>query len=169
MGLILSQSIFVGVAVGVFDSELWLVLDNTALNGATYAMGAFAMQGLGYYVFKMFFQHGMDERLRSQDSERRRAGRYRDMQHVFDSRREDLELRMQEYQLENELRWMENNPGKAPTWAALENQEKLPQPVIPAHAAGKQETINLGVSFDNGDEDEDGERNTDGTFRKKGD
>ncbi len=60
MGLILAQSIFVGVAVGIFDAGLWLELDGAVINGVTYSMGAFAMQGLGYYIFKMFFQQNMD-------------------------------------------------------------------------------------------------------------
>ena len=168
MGLILAQSLFVGVAVGIFNAELWLNLNSPLLNGMTYSMGAFAMQGLGYYMFKMFFQQGMDERMHIQEGERRRQHRYRDMQRVFDGRREDLELRMQEAQLENELRWMENNPGKIPTWASLENQEKLFNPTPPSHIAGSQEAINLGVSFDKAEEKEK-KRGSDGKFKKKDD
>ena len=56
MGLILAQSALVGVAVGVFDADVWLKNDTTWLNGFTYAMGAFFVQGIAYYVFKMFFE-----------------------------------------------------------------------------------------------------------------
>jgi hypothetical protein len=171
MGLILAQSLFVGVAVGIFNAELWLNLSSPLLNGMTYAMGAFAMQGLGYYVFKMFFQQGMDERMHIQEGERRRQERYRGMQNTFDARREDLELRMQEGQLENELRWMESNPGKTPTWASLENEDKIFQPIPPAHIASGQETMNLGLSFEGEEEDEsdDQTRGMDGKFKKKAD
>ena len=55
MGLILSQSALVGLAVGIYDSGIWLVNDSEFVNGLTYAMGAFAVQGLAYYFFKMFF------------------------------------------------------------------------------------------------------------------
>lgn len=41
MGLILAQSILVGVAIGVFDSKVWLTDETPWLNGFTYAMGAF--------------------------------------------------------------------------------------------------------------------------------
>ena len=170
MGLILAQSLFVGVSVGIFDAKLWLYLNSPLLNGMTYAMGAFAMQGLGYYMFKMFFQQGMDERMHMQEGERRRQQRYRGMQNTFDARREDLELRMQEAQLENELRWMETNPGKTPTWAALENQEKMFDPTPPSHNAMGQEAINLGLSFEDNDEtSDDKERASDGKFKKKDD
>jgi hypothetical protein len=156
----------VGVAIGVYYSEIWLVLDGPIMNGATYAMAAFAIQGLGYYVFKMFFQQGLDDRMHVQDGERRRQQRYRDMQRIFDTRREDLELRMQEGQLENELRFMETNPGKTPTWAALENEEKIFNPNPPSHSAASKDSINLGATFD----EEDGqERGTDGKFKKKDD
>ena len=169
LGLILAQSLVVGVAVGIFNAKLWLNLNSPLLNGMTYAMGAFAMQGLGYYVFKMFFQQGMDERMHIQEGERRRQQRYRGMQQVFDGRREDLELRMQEAQLENELRWMETNPGKAPTWAALENEEKLFNPTPPTHNAVGQEAMNLGMSFKDEEEGEGDskERSADGKFKKK--
>ena len=164
MGLILAQSIFVGVAVGIFYAELWLRLDGAVINGVTYAMGGFAMQGLGYYVFKMFFQQNMDERMHLQEAERRRQNRYREMQRVFDSRREDLELRMQEAQLESELRYMEQNPGRSPTWGALENEDKIFNPSPPDHRASAQEAMSLGVSFDDDDEPN---RGADGKFKKK--
>ena len=64
MGLILTQAVSIGIAVGIFDAELWIDLDDPTVNGVTYAMAAFAVQGLAYYLFKMFFQQGMDERAR---------------------------------------------------------------------------------------------------------
>ena len=169
MGLILTQAVSIGIAIGIFDAALWIDLDDPVVNGVTYSMAAFAVQGLAYYLFKMFFQQGMDERMHMQEGERRRQQRYRGMQQVFDGRREDLELRMQEAQLENELRWMETNPGKAPTWAALENEEKLFNPAPPTHNAVGQEAMNLGMSFKDEEEEEGGskERSADGKFKKK--
>jgi len=158
MGLILSQSVVVGVAVGIYDSKLWLVLDNALLNGMTYAMAAFAMQGLGYYVFKMFFQQGMDDRVRMQEGERRRHSRYRDMQHMFDQRREDLELRMQESQLDNELRWMEANPGQMPPVGGVVPNGPYSSP---EHSADIKAPLELGAKKD------EGKRNPDGTFKSE--
>ena len=167
LGLILAQSIFVGVAVGIFEAELWLKLDGALMNGMTYAMAAFAMQGLGYYVFKMFFQQGLDDRMHIQESERRRQRRYQDMQRVFDTRREDMELRMQEAQMEQELRWMENNPGRTPSWAAIENEQKIFNPNPPSHSANVDESMNLGITFNEADEEEEKPRGKDGKFKKK--
>ena len=154
MGLILSQSALVGLAVGIFDSKIWLVNDTEFVNGLTYAMGAFAVQGLAYYFFKMFFEQNMQERARSADLERQRQMRYRGMQTEFDNRRTEMELRMQEAQMEAELRWMEENPGKMPpSWGVQggspslvsqydENQlNKYP----PKHEAIVDKPINLGI------------------------
>lgn len=116
MGLILTQAVSIGIAVGIFDAGLWLKLEDPTLNGVTYAMAAFAVQGLAYYLFKMFFQQGMDERARMALQERDRRNRYRSMEFTFERRRQDMELRLQERQLEAELEWMEKNPGKTPPW-----------------------------------------------------
>ena len=116
MGLILTQAVSIGLAVGIFDANLWIDLEDPSVNGGTYAMAAFAVQGLAYYLFKMFFQQGMDDKARMASQERERRNRYRSMEYTFDSRRQDMEMRMQEAQLEAELKWMEENPGKTPPW-----------------------------------------------------
>ena len=153
MGLILSQSALVGLAVGIFDAGIWLVNDTEFVNGLTYAMGAFAVQGLAYYFFKMFFEQNMQERARASDIERQRQMRYRGMQTEFDNRRSEMELRMQEAQMEAELRWMEENPGKMPpTWGIQGGQphfasqyDTMFNPGIPMHEAQIQQPINLGA------------------------
>ena len=55
MGLILTQAVTIGLAIAIFDAGIWLKLEEPSLNGVTYAMAAFAVQGLAYYLFKMFF------------------------------------------------------------------------------------------------------------------
>ena len=100
MGLILAQSALVGFAVGMFDAEMWLNNETPWLNGFTYAMAAFFVQGMAYYVFKMFFEQNMQERVRASNMERERQHRFRSMQNSFDNRRSEMELRMQEAQLE---------------------------------------------------------------------
>ena len=114
LGLILTQSALVGLAIGVFDSDIWLNNDDALVNGFTYAMAAFFIQGIAYYFFKMFFEQNMQERVKMQNIERQRQSRFKNMQSTFDNRRAEMELRMQEAQLEAELRWMESNPGKMP-------------------------------------------------------
>ena len=154
MGLILSQSALVGIAVGVFDAKLWLISETPMLNGFTYAMAAFFVQGIAYYFFKMFFEQNMQEKVRTTQVEKGRQDRYRQMQLSFDNRRNDMEMRMQEAQLEQELRWMEANPGKmppswgvpggAPSLVAQQDAEHF-NPGIPNHEAEVTQSINLGI------------------------
>ena len=116
-GLILTQSALVGVAIGIYDAGLWLPGGESAnqyVNGMTYAMGALAIQILAYYLFKMFFEEQMQERVRMSEMQRQRDYRFREQQFNYDQRRADMELRMQEMQLEKELIWMQQNPGKMP-------------------------------------------------------
>ena len=116
-GLILTQSALIGAAVGIFDAGIWLPGGESAghyMNGATYAMGALAVQILAYYLFKMFFEEQMQEKVRISEMQRQRDYRFREQQFSYDQRRADMELRMQEMQLEKELLWMQQNPGKMP-------------------------------------------------------
>jgi len=151
-GLILAQSALVGFSVGIFDSEIWIQDDEVWLNGFTYAMAAFFVQGIAYYVFKMFFEQSMLERAQSGQMERNRSSRYRQMQNNFDERRIEMELRMQEAQLEKELRWMEANPGQAPpSWGAMSDMPALQDqyrqdPNPPQHTATFQEPMSLGAT-----------------------
>ena len=154
MGLILTQAVSIGLAVGVFDAELWLISDTPMLNGFTYAMAAFFVQGIAYYFFKMFFEQNMQERVQATNVEKNRQNRYRQMQLSFDNRRNEMEMRMQEAQLEKELRWMEMNPGKMPpSWGVPGGSQSLVSqydseqfnPGIPNHEAEVKQPINLGI------------------------
>jgi len=168
MGLILMQSMSIGLAVGIFNADLWIDLNDPSVNGVTYAMAAFAVQGLAYYLFKMFFQQGMDEKARLATMERERRNRYRSMEVNFDSRRQDMEMRMQEAQLETELKWMEENPGKTPPWV----QQRMTQPpssyadFMPNTTFETKEPLSLGLDF-NPEEKSKKVRGADGKFKKK--
>ena len=170
MGLILVQALSIGLAVGIFDAEFWIVLTTPAMNGVTYAMAAFAVQGLAYYLFKLFFQQGMDEKARTAAMERERRLRYRSMETTFDRRRQDMEMRMQEHQLEAELQWMENNPGQTPPWVEARMYGSGSgtldfTPNIPSHSGdGQEKPLSLGLDF--GDA-KDTPRGADGKFKKK--
>tara|TARA_R110002012_G_scaffold41648_4_gene113874 strand:- start:21402 stop:22025 length:624 start_codon:yes stop_codon:yes gene_type:complete len=177
MGLILAQSTLVGVAIGIFDSKVWLTNDTPWLNGFTYAMGAFFVQGIAYYVFKMFFEQNLQEKTHHSNLERQRNTQYRNMQQQFDNRRAEMEMRMQEAQLERELRWMEANPGQMPpSWGvqggsasmigAYDNlgggASNFDSSRIPAHQANVQQPLTLGIS-----EDDDVPKKKDGTPDKR--
>lgn len=116
-GLILTQSVLIGAAVGIYDAGIWLPGGSEAgywVNGMTYAMGALAVQILAYYLFKMFFEEQMQDKVRISEMQRQRDYRFREQQFGYDQRRADMELKMQEMQLEKELLWMQQNPGQIP-------------------------------------------------------
>ncbi len=176
LGLILMQSMSIGMAVGIYHAGIWLAHEDPVVNGMTYAMGAFAIQGIAYYVFKMFFQQSMDERATMAQMERERRNRYSNMQTNFEQRRQDMELRMQEQQLDSELRWMEANPGKTPPWLAsrMDNDPTNDLTIaasafanIPAHNADEEQKLDLGLSFDNEEKTSGKARGADGKFKKK--
>ena len=112
-------------------------------------------------MFKVFFEQGMRERARMSQLDRQRSMKYRNMQNTFDNRRAEMEIRMQEAQLEAELRWMEANPGKMPpSWGVpggarsligqYDNQggaaNQFDASRIPTHEAKTHAPLSLGVS-----------------------
>ena len=155
-GLILSQSALVGVAVGVFSSGLWLPAGNDGeswQNGTTYAMGALAIQTIAYYLFKMFFEQGMKEKVQIAEMQRTRQSQFRQQHMVFDQRRADLELRVQEMQLENELRMLQENPDRiTPGYndgnvggGIQGDYHNTFNPGIPMHKGSNDTPLNLGL------------------------
>ena len=153
-GLILAQSALVGVAVGVYSSGLWMPAGSNAdstINGMTYAMGALAVQTIAYYLFKMFFEQGMRERVQIAEMQRTRQDQFRRQQITFDQRRADLELRVQEMQLENELRMLQQDPSRiTPNYngSAITTQGDFHStfnPGIPTHQAESDAPLNLGI------------------------
>lgn len=158
MGLILSQSALIGVAVGVFDSGMWLSNEDHWVNGVTYAMAAFAVQGLAYYIFKMFFEHNLQQKVKMSNLQRQQQMQFHDLQATFDQRRIDLEMRRAEAELEKELRWMENNPGAVPPQFSRNQQQLVGNaqqlvgftdgmsPGVPIHEAENEVPLNLGIN-----------------------
>ena len=148
-GLILAQSALVGVAVGVYDAGIWLPAGSAGdswVNGMTYSMGALAVQTIAYYFFKMFFEQQMQERVQMAEMQNQRTKTMRQQQMSFDQRRAELEMRMQEAQLENELRWMAENPDKvSPSFSAMGNEFN---PGIPTHQAAETQPLELGLKTD---------------------
>lgn len=155
-GLILAQSALVGVAVGVYDAGIWLPAGSAGdswVNGMTYSMGALAVQTIAYYFFKMFFEQQMQERVQMAEMQNQRTRTLRQQQMSFDQRRAELEMRMQEAQLENELRWMAENPDKvSPSFnsagfsgLATDYHSNF-NPGIPTHQAKSDQPLELGLN-----------------------
>lgn len=155
-GLILAQSALVGVAVGVYDAGIWLPAGSAGdswVNGMTYSMGALAVQTIAYYFFKMFFEQQMQERVQMAELQNQRSRTLRQQQMSFDQRRAELEMRMQEAQLENELRWMAENPDKvSPSFNSggfsglATDYHNSFNPGIPQHEAKSDQPLELGLN-----------------------
>lgn len=155
-GLILAQSALVGVAVGVYDAGIWLPAGSAGdswVNGMTYSMGALAVQTIAYYFFKMFFEQQMQERVQMAELQNQRSRTMRQQQMSFDQRRAELEMRMQEAQLENELRWMAENPDKvSPSFNSggfsglATDYHSSFNPGIPQHEAKSDQPLELGLN-----------------------
>ena len=158
-GLILAQSALVGVAVGVYDAGIWLPAGSAGdswVNGMTYSMGALAVQTLAYYFFKMFFEQQMQERVQMAELQRSRTQNIRQTQMSFDQRRSELEMRMQEAQLENELRWMSENPDKVSpsfngsNFSGLSKSQDYHNTfnpgLVPTHGANGEKPLELGLN-----------------------
>ncbi len=145
-GLILAQSALIGVAVGIFDKGIWLpagTTENEWVNGMTYSMGALAIQILAYYLFKMFFEQQMQEKVRMGEMQRQRSSAFKEQQFSYDQRRVEMELRMQEMQLEKELLWMQQNPGQ--TIPHTQNGVDFNKEVTPTHTAIESQTLSMGL------------------------
>lgn len=146
-GLILAQSALVGIAVGVFASGLWLPAGSNGeawQSGTTYAMGALAVQTIAYYLFKMFFEQGMKEKVQIAEMQRQRTSQFKQQQFGFEQRRADLELKVQEMQLENELRMLHEDPTRISPGAMVGSDVFNPG-VIPNHDSKNDAPMNLGV------------------------
>lgn len=147
-GLILTQSLLIGAAVGIYDAGIWLPGGQNAghyVNGITYSMGALAIQILAYYLFKMFFEEQMQNRVRVSEMQRQRDYRFREQQFNYDQRRAEMELRLQEMSLEKELLWMQNNPGKMPPAQEQSNQFGIMIPSPPPPTSTLEQPMSMGL------------------------
>ena len=139
-GLILAQSALIGVAVGVFDSGIWLPAGQTEdswVNGMTYSMAALAVQVVAFYIFKMFFERSMQQRVSMQNRQKEYEMRLRGMQGDHEQRRMELQLRVQEMQLERDLATFRDNPNQThfqPTSTQTPQPPELRQNSTPSGA-----------------------------------
>ena len=163
MGFIGFVSILVGAAIAVFDADLWLKSNDTYSNALTYAMGAFTLQGMSYFFYKLLLQDNMDSKAQWQRTQRVRDARMREMNSNFANAQLETELRMRQMQMDKQLRMLEENPdaylamqsftGDAPIHQIVEPHPQTfkEQPAEfnppPKHRTDKKEAVNLGVNI----------------------
>ena len=109
LGLITFVSLLVGAAIGVFDAELFLqVEDDVRTNAATYAMAAFTLQGMSFVLYKLLMQENLDHKATFAKMDRDRNRRMQGMQQTMANKQMEIEMKLQEAQFQRQLEMMEH-------------------------------------------------------------
>ena len=109
LGLITFVSILVGAAIAVFDAGLWLRTEgDVRTNAATYAMGAFTLQGMSFVLYKLLMQENLDHRATFARMDRDRARKMQGMQQVMANKQMEVEMKLQEAQFMRQLNMLEH-------------------------------------------------------------
>tara|TARA_R100001510_G_C7601544_1_gene167942 strand:- start:49 stop:570 length:522 start_codon:yes stop_codon:yes gene_type:complete len=153
-GLISFVAILVGAAIAVFDAGLWLKDDSTQTNAITYMMGAFTLQGMSYFIYKMVAQDGMDQRAVISNMQRNMTRQMQNQQMRFAQAQMDVEIKKQEVVFAKQLEELEKDP-EVQQYLNLMNVDYEPE--TPRHKAKKKEPLNLSAGR---------KRNADGTYAK---
>ena len=177
MGFIGFVSILVGASVAVFDAELWLKSDDTYSNAMTYAMGAFTLQGMSFFFYKLLVQESMDSKAQWQRQQRVRDNRLRDMQSQFANAQLEQELKMRQMQMDRQLQTMEKNPDGymammgGNNLGILDDHYRTPQTFTdstdnfnppPKHKVDdKAKPVNLGVDYGSDETEKKGKKKKD--------
>ena len=155
LGLISFVSILVGCCIAVFDAGLWLKDDSTYTNAITYTMGAFTLQGMAYFIYKMLAQDGMDQRAVISNMQRSMTRQMQNQQMRFAKAQMDMEIKKQEVAFAKQLEELEKDP-EVQQYLGLMSGEIDPE--APTHKAQTKQSLNLGSSGR--------KRNADGTYAK---
>ena len=144
LGLITFVSILVGAAIAVFDAGLWLRTEgDVRTNAATYAMGAFTLQGMSFVLYKLLMQENLDHRATFARMDRDRARKMQGMQQVMANKQMEVEMKLQEAQFMRQLNMLEQQN-------MMEHQNELQmgdiESGLPQHAAEDKGGIDLGGS-----------------------
>jgi len=159
LGLITFVSLLVGAAIGVFDAELFLqVEDDVRTNAATYAMAAFTLQGMSFVLYKLLMQENLDHKATFAKMDRDRNRRMQGMQQTMANKQMEIEMKLQEAQFQRQLEMMEHQEmGKLDSG-------------IPHHTADDRGGIDLGgtQAVSKSQTNKQPTRDVTGKFAKKG-
>lgn len=156
LGLISFVSVLVGCSIAVFDASLWLRDESTYTNGLTYTMGAFTLQGMAYFIYKMLAQDSMDQRAIVSNMQRNMTRQMQAQQMKFAQKQMEMEIKKQEVSFAKQMEHLEQDP-EVQQYLNLMNGEQ--ESDTPQHKAQTKQSLKLG-----GDTRK---RNSDGTYAKK--
>lgn len=157
LGLISFVSVLVGSAIAVFDAELWLTSPDTYTNGITYTMGAFTLQGMSYFIYKMLAQDGMDQRAVVSNMQRNMTRQMQNQQMRFAQAQMEMEIKKQEVSFAKQMEALEEDP-EVQQYLGLMGMSEV-EKEAPTHKADTKKPMKLG--------NQTGSRNSDGTYAKK--
>ncbi|MAA64173.1 MAG: hypothetical protein CL581_05250 [Alteromonadaceae bacterium] len=155
-GLISFVSILVGAAISVFDARLWLYDDSTYTNAITYTMGAFTLQGMAYFIYKMLAQDGMDQKAMLSNMQRNMSRQMQEQQMRFAQAQMNMEIKKQEVAFAKQMEMLEEDPEVQQYLSLMGIEEEN----APQHKAQEKKALNLGGG-------DTRKRNADGTYAKK--
>jgi len=161
LGLISFVSILVGCAIAVFDAELWLI-DHTSVrtNALTYTMGAFTLQGMAYFLWKMLAQDSMDQKASIANMQKNMSRQMQKQQMGFAQKQMEIEMKKQEVMFSHQLNQLEQDPEVVQYLALQQEMQEAAEEAagIPTHSAESKKPMKLGANKP---------RKSDGTFAKK--
>ena len=161
LGLISFVSILVGCAIAVFDAKLWLVdEDSVRTNALTYTMGAFTLQGMAYFLWKMLAQDSMDQKASLANMQKNMTRQMQKQQMGFAQKQMEIEMKKQEMLFSHQLEQLEQDPEVVQYLALQQEMQQAAEDAVgaPSHSATTQKPMKLGTNR---------ERNSDGTYKKK--
>ena len=160
LGLISFVSVLVGCAVAVFDAELWLVdHDSVRTNALTYTMGAFTLQGMSYFLWKMLAQDSMDQKASLANMQKTMTRQMQKQQMGFAQKQMEIEMKKQEILFANQLEQLEKDPEVVQYLQLQQEMQEAAEEAVnaPSHEANNKKPMKLG---------DNRERNPDGTYKK---
>ena len=160
LGLISFVSVLVGCAVAVFDAELWLVdHDSVRTNALTYTMGAFTLQGMSYFLWKMLAQDSMDQKASLANMQKTMTRQMQKQQMGFAQKQMEIEMKKQEILFANQLEQLEQDPEVVQYLQLQQEMQEAAEEAVnaPTHEAKSKKPMKLGANR---------ERNAKGQYKK---
>jgi hypothetical protein len=119
-------------------------------------MGAFTLQGMAYFIYKMLAQDSMDQKALLSNMQRNMSRQMQAQQMRFAQAQMEMEIKKQEVSFAKQMEQLEKDPEVQQYLTLMGVEEET----TPQHKAQEKKPLNLG----GGDKRK---RNPDGTYAKK--
>ena len=120
-------------------------------------MGAFTLQGMAYFIYKMLAQEPMDQKAMMSNMQKTMSRQMQAQQMKFAQAQMEMEIKKQEAVFAKQMEELEKDP-EVQEYLSLMNTPT--EPTSPQHKAKSEKPLSLGAK-------EGRKRNADGTFAKE--